>query len=203
MKNVIEIYNKIAEDYAATYDVIDSPEDMIFPDEFLKHLSNGSHIIDLGCGTGFSAGYFQKHGMNVEGVDLSSSMIAIAKRNYPDIQFSINDMRTFEPKVQVDAVWAGYCLFHLSQQDFEATINKIRRYLKPDGIFGFVMQEGSGEIMADEPFLPGEKIYIHLYTLEELEVILKRYNFSIVKHQIKAPKDPKEFSYSKLLVIAR
>ncbi|MFH1611179.1 MAG: methyltransferase domain-containing protein [Patescibacteria group bacterium] len=202
-KKVIEIYDQIAEDYASTYDKIDSPEDLVFLDAFLKHLKSGSDVLDLGCGTGFSAGYFQKQGMIAQGVDLSSSMIAIARRNYPDIPFVLQDMRTFVPGKMVDAVWAGYCLFHLEQMDCEATIKKIRKYLKPGGIFGLVLQEGAGEIEPFDPFLPIERIYVHLYTKNEIESILKKYGFTVIEHSIKPLMDEKEFGYNKLLLIAK
>lgn len=201
--HIANIYNQIAEDYAATYDCIESPDDMIFPDTFLKHLAPNSHIVDLGCGTGFTAEYFQKHGMTVEGVDFSASMITLTKRNYPDIPFYVEDMRAFEPSQPVDAVWAGYCLFHLTKKDCETIIKNIRDYLKPGGIFGLVLQEGDGEIEADEPFLPGEKIYIHLYTKEQIKKLLKGCGFTIIDERTKPPLNQKEFSYNKLLLIAR
>jgi len=202
-KKVIEIYDQIAEDYTKTYDKIDSEDDLIFLNVFLTYLDPGSQVVDLGCGTGFSAGYFEKHGMIVEGVDLSSNMIAIAKRNYPQIRFSIQDMRTFEPKENVDAVWAGYSLFHLEQNDFERTLERIRGYLKPGGTFGLVMQEGEGEVETEEPFLPGEKVYMHLYTKREVEDVLKKHGFAVLETRIKPPMDSKEFAYNKLLVIVR
>lgn len=202
-KKVIKIYDQIAENYAKTYDKIDSEDDLIFLNVFLTYLDPGSFIVDLGCGTGFSAGYFEKHNRKVEGVDLLSRMVAIAKRNYPQIPFSVQDMRAFEPKGFVDAVWAGYSLFHLEQNDFERTLEKIRKYLRPGGTLGIVMQEGEGEVEVEEPFLPGEKVYMHLYTTEEISMILKKYDFTVLETRLKPPMDSKEFAYNKLLVIAR
>lgn len=201
-KKAIEVYDAIAEDYAKKFDPIESDDDLVFPNTFLNHLSSGMHIVDLGCGTGFSAGYFLKRGMKVEGIDLSLSMIKIAKRNYPDIKFSVYDMRYFKPNVFVDAVWAGYSLFHFEQIYFENTLEKIKEYLKPSGILGLVMQEGKGEIEPNEPFLPREKIYIHLYTEGELKYILEKHGFEIIEQKIKKPAIY-EFSYSKILLIAR
>jgi len=200
---VIQIYNQTAEEYAKRYDSIESEEDLIFLNAFLSHLKPGTHIVDLGCGTGFSAGYFVKKGMTAEGVDLSSSMIAIAKRNYPEIPFANEDMRNFIPSKKVDAVWAGYCLFHLEQKDFEETLKKIRSYLKPGGVFGLVMQEGEGETEADEPLLPGEKIYVHLYTETELKQLLNKYGFEVIEQKRKEPMYEMEFSYNKLLFIVK
>lgn len=201
-KNAIEVYDLIAEDYARKFDPIESDDDLIFPNIFLSHLGSGSKIVDLGCGTGFSAGYFTKNGMNVIGVDLSKSMIEIAKRNYPNIHFFIDDVRNFSLSNQVDAVWAGYSLFHFEQEYFEITIEKIKTYLKPGGIFGLVMQEGHGEIEPEEPFLPEKKIYIHLYTEEELKIILQKHGFEVVDKKIKKAENF-EFSYDKILLVTK
>ncbi|MFH1142757.1 MAG: class I SAM-dependent methyltransferase, partial [Candidatus Uhrbacteria bacterium] len=192
-----------AEEYSRRYDPIESEEDLVFLNNFLVHLKSGSRIADIGCGTGYSTGYFVKKGMSAEGVDLSSSMIKIAKRNYPEIPFYNEDVREYVAKEAVDAVWAGYCLFHLEQQDFEKTLDKIRGYLKPGGIFGLVMQEGEGELEADEPLLPGETIYVHLYTEEQIKEILSKHGFEVIEIKRKKPIYEMEFPYNKLLLIAK
>lgn len=202
-KKAVEIYDSIAEDYAKKYDPIDGEEDLIFLNTFLSYLNSGSFIADIGCGTGFSSGYFTKKGMETEGSDLSSSMIAIARRNYPSLHFSVADMREFCPAKMADAVWAGYSLFHFGRDDFEKTIETVKSYLKPGGIFGLVMQEGEGEVEPTEPFLPSQTIYIHLYMEDEIKSILEKYGFTVVKQQRKTAKNPGEFSFNKILSIAK
>lgn len=202
-EKAIEIYDKIAEEYSKNFDSIDSESDLVFLNSFLLHLQPNSYIVDIGCGTGFSVSYFVKKGMRAEGSDLSSRMIAIAKRNYPTLLFSVADMREFDPKEKADAVWAGYSLFHFEQEDFEKTIRQIRTYLKSEGIFGLIMQEGEGALERDEPFLPGEKIYLHLYTEDQLRSILKKYGFEVIEQKRKTSLHPNEFPYNKLLLIAK
>jgi SAM-dependent methyltransferase len=204
-KNIkaVKIYDLIAEEYSKNFDSIESEDDLIFLNTFLSYLKPNSYVVDIGCGTGFSAGYFFEKGMRVEGADLSSGMISIARRNYPQIPFSISDMREFSPKEKADAVWAGYSLFHFEQEEFEKTLKQIRTYLRPAGMFGLAMQEGEGELERDEPFLPGEKIYLHLYTEEQLKLILERYGFKIMEKKRKKPLHPNEFPYNKLLLIAK
>ena len=200
-KKVVDIYNKIAELYAKNYDTIDGEADMMFPKTFLSYLHSKSSVLDVGCGTGFSAGWFVKNGMNVEGVDMSSSMIKIAKKNYPEINFYLADMRTFKPKKNPDAVWAGYSLFHLKLKDFERTLRTITSYLQKGGIFGLVMQEGTGEVEIVEPLLPEKNIYIHLYTVDELSGILNKNGFKVLEHKIRKPIYPNEFNFNKILLI--
>lgn len=202
-KKAVAIYDQTAEKYAQSYDPIRSGKDMIFPRTFVDILEPGAYIIDLGCGTGYSAGYFVKHGMKAQGADLSTSMLKIAKRNYPDIPFTQADMREFDPGKKVDGVWAGYSMFHFDQNDFEKTVEKIRSYLKPGGIFGLVMQEGEGEGEFDEPLIPDETVYLHLYTEEQLREILGQHGFEVVEVKRKPPLYEQEFPFNKLLLVAK
>lgn len=202
-KKAIEIYDAIAEDYSKTYDTPTSDESLVFQNAILSYLKPNYHIVDIGCGTGFSAGYFSKKGMIVDGIDLSSKMIEIAKKKRPNINFYVADMIEFKPPQKVDAVYAGYSMFHFGQSDFEKTLKNIKSYLKQEGIFALVMQEGEGEIEQIEPFLPEEKIYIKLYTEKELTSLLNDHGFEILDIKRKVPKDTKEFPYNKLLIIAK
>lgn len=202
-KKAIEIYDAIAEDYSKTYDIPTSDESLVFQNAILSYLKPNYHIVDIGCGTGFSAEYFSNKGMIVDGIDLSSKMIEIAKKKHPDINFSVADMIEFKPPQKVDAVYAGYSMFHFDQLDFEKTLRNIKSYLKQGGIFALVMQEGKGEIEQVEPFLPKEKIYIKLYTEKELTSLLSDHGFEILDIKRKIPKNSKEFPYNKLLIITK
>jgi len=52
-----------------------------------------SIILDVGSGTGHHVSAFQKYGVkNVMGIDISPSMIAKAKENYPDLDFVQGDI---------------------------------------------------------------------------------------------------------------
>ena len=74
-KQVIKVYNKIAPHYANEFD---SNPDAKFLNIFIKYL-NGKKILDIGCGTGKQTKFLYDHGFDVEGVDLSSGMLKIAK----------------------------------------------------------------------------------------------------------------------------
>jgi len=50
-----------------------------------------SRILDIGCGTGHHVAQFAKDGYNVIGIDKSSDMISVAKKNFPNYQFVLGD----------------------------------------------------------------------------------------------------------------
>jgi SAM-dependent methyltransferase len=51
-----------------------------------------SVILDIGCGTGHHVGLLQEKGLNVIGIDNSSEMVQLAKKNYPDGNFKKGDV---------------------------------------------------------------------------------------------------------------
>jgi ubiquinone/menaquinone biosynthesis C-methylase UbiE len=95
--------------------------------------------------------------MQVEGVDLSPQMIQLAARRFPEIRFRTADIRhlTYATR-RLDAVWAGYRLFHMERKEFKGVIAEIRRSLVVGGTFGLTMQEGAGVIESPEALLPGK-----------------------------------------------
>lgn len=52
---------------------------------------NPGRLLDLGCGTGRTTSILSWRGFNVEGVDLSTAMIAEAKRLHPGLPFRVGD----------------------------------------------------------------------------------------------------------------
>jgi ubiquinone/menaquinone biosynthesis C-methylase UbiE len=129
---VIEVYDALAEAYADHYE--SGNPDRPFLNEFLSHLRRGARLLDVGCGTGSGAKYFSDHGIRVEGIDLSRSMIEVARRNYPHIRFTRKDMRNSNYRTRYfDAIWAGYSLFHMGREDFKASSNEFERPWRPKG----------------------------------------------------------------------
>ncbi len=199
---VIEIYDALAKEYAEHYE--SGNPDRPFLDEFLNQMKKGSRLLDLGCGTGSGAKYLFDHGIQVEGVDLSSRMIEVATRRYPDIRFRRADIRNLDYQVGgLDAVWAGYSLFHMVQKDFESTLGKIRSALVIGGIFGLTLQEGRGQVQFAEPLLPGKRLLVCLYSIEELTGILIAKGFKVIAHKRRKPASELEYPYNKLLMISR
>jgi len=197
---VIEIYDQLAEEYALHYE--SGHPDKPLWDKFLKHVKKGSRLLDLGCGTGSTADYFFQRGMKVEGVDLSSGMIAVAKRRFPKIVFRRGDIRKWKsPSGRFDAVWAGYSLFHMPRNDFETVVAKIRRLLAQGGVFGLTMQEGSGESELPDPFVPGKAMLVCRYSLEQLRNILEANHFRLLAHKKRRPVSRAEYPFDKLLLI--
>jgi SAM-dependent methyltransferase len=102
-------------------------------------------ILDLCCGTGNHSIPLARHGYNVHGVDFSEHMLAhaVEKTQKESLQsppvFSAGDARTVDLGKQFDSVLMMFAVldYQLTNEDVLATLNTVRKHLKPGGLFIF------------------------------------------------------------------
>ena len=125
--------------YHLLYKNRDEKEAQVFIDNLIEklQLKKGSKLIDIACGKGRHATYFNKKGMNVVGVDLSPNSIASAKQNENNnLQFSVHDMREVYKENHFDIVTNLFTSFGYfeNKDDEKKAINAMAENLKSDGI---------------------------------------------------------------------
>lgn len=128
-----------------------------FGEELLQWIcQTGASIksaMDLGCGTGILCDILSRSGIRASGTDLSECMIAVAKENFPNLDFAAADMITFRPVEQFDLVTCtGDALNHiLTLENVHAIFENVFSYLASGGYFIFdILNEQ--EVSACEPF---------------------------------------------------
>lgn len=90
------LYNSLSDVYEMMYtSLINYEEEYLFYSEKLRKHGCKS-LIEIGCGTGRLAGSFVDEGFQYTGLDMSTDMLNIAKKNNPGLQFIQGDMRNFE-----------------------------------------------------------------------------------------------------------
>lgn len=84
-RTVRHAYDTVAEDYATHLPDTraEAPLDLAMIDAFAEAVTSGddARVLDAGCGAGRMSRYLAERGCLVEGVDLSSSMVAMARRD--------------------------------------------------------------------------------------------------------------------------
>ena len=174
-------YDLIAKQYSDEYGVF--IEDLNIYEEFEKRLSDGAHILDLGCGSGRTYAYFHEKGYNYTGIDFSEKMKERAYEIHGEFPYIVDDIanvKQYFANESVDAVFAVYSLFHLPKEDFEQTIADVCAILKPGGVFLFSYQLGGGEDFVDEPYLgeAGRKVlYMNYMDHAYVDELLERNGF--------------------------
>ncbi len=96
-------------------------------------------LLELGCGTGSTALLHAPYVQHIQAIDISSKMIAIARakaaeQNITNVTFTQSTIGAYQaPNETYDAVLA-LSVLHLLESK-EAAIAKVRRMLKPGGLF--------------------------------------------------------------------
>ena len=117
---------------AEEYDFVASLEQT--PDFFLEHLSkNRRRVLDVGCGTGILSHELARHFTSVVGVDISESMLAIAraKRPAPNIEYRHADANHLALNQKFDSIVSRTTLHHLAA--VPETLPALQAALEPGG----------------------------------------------------------------------
>lgn len=89
-------YDTVAEDYATHLPDTraEALVDLAMVDAFAEAVTSGddAQVLDAGCGAGRMSPYLAERGCLVRGVDLSSSMIAMARRDHRDVVFTVGSV---------------------------------------------------------------------------------------------------------------
>ena len=199
-KQAVSVYEKIAKLYAEEFK---EPSDYI--DEFLKMLPKNGKILDAGCGVGIDANYMKSRGFEVVGIDLSEEMLKLAKQKFPQMDFRLMDIRKIDFKPNsFDGVFASFSLIHIPKKDIPDVLKKFYQILKDGGVLYIALHEGkSEEIFIDEPLKPNEKLFLNIFSYEEIKNLLAKSKFAIIKKYERKPKSEAELNFAKLFIIAK
>ena len=140
---VREGYDKIGEQY----DNYRGPfSDKVELDEFMNLVKPGGHVLEVGCGSGVPiARALVDNGFQVTGIDISQTMIDLAKKRVPEAIFEVGDMTALEfADESFNGIISTYAVFHVPRTKHYALFLDFRRMLKKGGALLFSI--GSREL---------------------------------------------------------
>lgn len=147
-------YDAIADDYAERFpdDLTPRPLDRFVLAAFAEMTGHGT-IADLGCGPGRITGYLASLGADVFGVDLSQSMLAIARRENPGLRFEQGSMLDLDlPEGCLSGVLSYYSSIHTPVDRLPDLFAEFRRVLEPGGHLLLAFQVGHEPSRRTEPW---------------------------------------------------
>ncbi|PZC47923.1 MAG: SAM-dependent methyltransferase [Chloroflexi bacterium] len=139
------------EQYASLYDVLYEDKDYERECDLVTGILGGGsrtarRILDLGCGTGGHSVLLAQQGYSVVGVDISASMLDIAREKAStagltseQASFIHADMRDMDVPGRFDACICMFAAlgYQQSNEGVEAAIASIRKHLEPGALFIF------------------------------------------------------------------
>lgn len=95
-----------------------------------------SKLLDIAAGPGYVSAEAARRGWSVTGVDFSESMVTLARRNFPEINFQLGDAEALSfADGSFDAAVMNFGILHLAQP--EAALREGGRVLQRSGRFAF------------------------------------------------------------------
>lgn len=169
----IEYYNQNADEF---YNGSVNADMSYWRDRFLKYIPDGGRILDAGCGSGRDSKAFIKQGYSVVAFDASREM---CKRASELIGQEVWQMRFDEMSFEdeFDGVWACASLLHVSENEIEDVLEKIKASLQKDGILYASFKYGEGTTERKSRFFFNHTEY-------SLTDILQKYGFEVLECDI-------------------
>ena len=112
-------------------------------------------VLDAGCGTGRVAVELARRGVDVVGVDLDPSMLAVARDKAGGLTWREGDLATVDVGRSFDVVvMAGNVMIYLAAGTEAAVVANLARHLRPGGalVAGFSLQPGRLDLAAYDAY---------------------------------------------------
>ena len=114
-------------------------------DRVIAHAA-GQPVVEVGSGPGHVTAYLADGGADATGVDLSTEMVAEARRRFPGRSFEVGDLRRLT-RPATSSGWAAvvgwYALVHLAASELPDAVAALVRPLAPGGWLVLGLHAGS------------------------------------------------------------
>ena len=105
--------------------------------------SGNPSVADIGCGPGRVTPHLAGLGLAATGIDLSPGMIAVARKEHPDLRFEVGSMLDLDlPTASLGGVLAWYSIIHVPDESLPRVFREFFRVLAPGGYVLTAFQVG-------------------------------------------------------------
>ena len=182
---VIDFYERRARDWVGERGRQKVFIEKVWLDRFAALAKRGGKILDLGCGPGKPmAAYLISLGFKVCGVDSSSTMISLARGNFPDHEWIVADMRKLALARTFDGVMAWDSFFHLNCEDQQRMFPIFRAHAERGAPLLFTSGPRHGEAIGS---FGGEPLYHASLAPNEYRTLFASNGFAAVAEKMEDP----------------
>ncbi|WP_030154750.1 class I SAM-dependent methyltransferase [Glycomyces sp. NRRL B-16210] len=205
VRSTREGYDAAAQEYAERFkhSLRDHPFDRAMIGAFAELVqASGLPVIDIGCGPGYVTEHLRELGLPVRGVDLSPEMVALARRDHPEIEFSVGEMTALDvPDGGLGGLFSRSSIIHTPPERLPETFAAFHRMLATGGHLLLCFQADDEASELAQPFDHAVALAYRL-SVGGVAGLLREAGFSEVARQVVAPdEDPiRGFHYCHLLV---
>lgn len=199
-------YDAIAEDYADRFRDLHArlPWDRAVFALYAELVGVGGKVADLGCGPGRVTGHLASLGLSMSGLDLSESMLAVARRENPGIPFERGSMLELgHGDGSLDGVVSWYSSIHTPADRLPRLFAEFRRVLRPGGHALLAFQVGDEPRHLERPWGHPVSLDFHRRTPEAMAGLLTEAGFSVRSRTVRAPEPELDEKVPQAYLVAR
>lgn len=174
-------YNRNSEQYIEKVSTNKDYQGQI--EHFASLLPGNSHVLDLGCGPGVNSQIIAGNGHKVEGIDLSATMIDLAKKSCPSGSFEVDSVIDYQSDQKFDGVLLSFIIVHLEEREKLQLFKNLNTMLLPNGKLFISYMTGKEPGWESTSFSP-DPIFFNYYNKEEICKELSSYGFNKIYEKI-------------------
>lgn len=148
-------YDAVAKAYAQQFrdELTGKPLERSVLSYFASIVPVGGRTLDVGCGPGRITGHLASLGLDISGMDLSPSMVAMARQENPRLSFEVGTMTQLAvPDRSLAGLVAWYSTIHVPDNQLGDVLAGFRRALVPGGVALIAFQVGEGRAVKDQAY---------------------------------------------------
>jgi SAM-dependent methyltransferase len=199
-------YDAIAEDYSDRFRSVlaDAPLDRALMGAFAELVGPDGEVADLGCGPGQVTAHLASLGLRVFGLDLSASMLAIARREHPGLRFEQGSMLELDlPDGALAGAVSWYSSIHTPWERLPDFFAEVRRVLAPGGHLLLAFQVGDEALRVDRPFGHPVTLDYERRRPERMAELLERAGFTVLSRTVRVQEAETSSKVPQACLIAR
>lgn len=199
-------YDRVAGEYAARmFDELGhKPLDRALLSCFAEQVAGLGPVADIGCGPGQVARVLHEQGVPVVGIDLSSEMVAQARRLNPGLEFRQGSMLALDAG---DGSWGGivafYSIIHVAPAGVPRALGEFHRVLRPGGLLLLSFHAGDECRHLDEWWGQPVSLDFQFYERPFMERALEEAGFAIEAAIERQPYPDVEVATRRVYLLAR
>jgi ubiquinone/menaquinone biosynthesis C-methylase UbiE len=147
-----------------------------------------NRVADVGCGPGRAAAFMAERGLDVVGVDVSKSMLAIARAAHPHIEFNEGQLDALPLEAgAISGAVCWYSIIYTPLARLHEAFDELARVLIPGGHLLLAFQAGTEPVHREHAFGTHLPLTSYRHSVQAVVDTLEGAGFRIYTTALRAP----------------